>query len=143
MPKRKRTEQARSKPVQVPVEPVQTETEPTEPTADTTTALPTSIERRPNETLGEFGDRLAALVKATKRAGRREAKAASKAEAFVDYQAVATEHATAIANAILDLAPEKRIRMLSLQIKHVGDSTDVEVTIKSARIVKPKSGSTD
>lgn len=138
MPKRKRTE-PRSKPVPDETHPTPAELA-SQDADEIETTLPTSIERLPNETLGEFGDRLAALVKATKRAGRREAKTAGKAEAFADYQAVAIEHATAIANAILNLAPEKRIRMLSLQIKHVGDSTDVEVTIKSARIVKPKSG---
>jgi hypothetical protein len=138
MPKRKRTPQTRTKPEQTRPEPEPVPSD-SETSDSETTELPTSIERLPNETLGEFSDRLAALVKATKRAGKREAKAAGKAEAFAQYQSLVTEHATAIAGDIYLLNPEKRIRMLSVQIRHVGDSTEVEVTIKSARIVKPKS----
>lgn len=101
-----------------------------------------SVDLNPNraetESYAEYSARLAAILKDTKKKARQENKGAVLAESQEVYGEIIQTHSEQIAGEILALDKEKRIRALSVQIAHIGDSTDVEVRIKSIRVAKPK-----
>lgn len=130
MPKRK---SVKTKPV------VET---PATPEVSTESESESDVDLNPNrgetESYAEYSARLAAILKTTKKLARQENKGAVLSEATAIYEKLIRTHGEQIAAEILALDPEKRIRALSVQISHVGDSDDVEVRIKSIRVAKPK-----
>lgn len=142
MPKRKNTESRSDAAVRRHADAGNTSVKPVEPEPEPTESDETEVDLDPNrgetESYAEYSARLAAILKTTKKLARQENKGTVLSETTAVYGEIIQTHSEQIAAEILALDSDKRIRALSIQIAHVGDTTDVEVRIKSIRVAKPK-----